>query len=137
MLQSKRDALGSEAMPQRPVNLNFLTIRFPITAWVSILHRLSGIFLFLLIPVLLWALQTSLASEEDFLRLKTNLQSPWVKILLWVSLSALVYHLIAGIRHLLLDLHFAESKVLGRFSAQLVLGCSVVLIVLLGYWIYA
>ena len=50
-------------MDKRPINLNFLTMTFPITAIVSLLHRMSGIFLFLLIPLLLWMLQESLASE--------------------------------------------------------------------------
>lgn len=64
---------------QRPVNLALLTIRFPATAVASILHRASGVLVFLLIPFLLWALDRSLASPEGFNRLVANLDQPFLK----------------------------------------------------------
>lgn len=122
-------------MKQRPVNLNFLTIHFPITAWVSIGHRLSGIFVFLLIPVFLWALQESLISNERMMSLKNLMMSAWVKGIIWILLTALFYHLIAGIRHLLMDIHIGDTKIIGRFSAQLVVGLAIISSISVGYWL--
>lgn len=122
-------------MKQRPVNLNFFTIHFPITAWVSIGHRLSGIFVFLLIPVFLWALQESLISNERMMSLKNLMMSAWVKGIVWILLTALFYHLIAGIRHLLMDIHIGDTKVIGRLSAQLVVGLAIISSISVGYWL--
>jgi succinate dehydrogenase / fumarate reductase cytochrome b subunit len=104
-----------------PVNLNLLKMRFPITAWVSILHRLSGIFIFLLIPALLYMLQESLSSEARFMLLQKNLDQPILRLGIWLLFSAIIYHSLAGIRHLLMDLHLGGSKQQARFSAFLVL----------------
>lgn len=120
-------------MKRRPINLNFLTIHFPVTAWVSIAHRLSGIFVFLMIPTLLWLLQESLASKERFLSLVAIFNHSVVVIGLWLLLAALLYHLIAGLRHLLMDIHIGESKIGGRLGAWLVIGISFGLILLMGY----
>ena len=123
-------------MKKRPINLNFFTLYFPITAWVSIAHRLSGILVFLLIPVLLWILQESLASKERYQGLVHLFQGRFAMFLLWGSLSALLYHLVAGTRHLLTDLHIGESKQGGKRGAWLVIGISVLLIALIGYWLW-
>ncbi len=120
-------------MNNRPVNLNFLTIRFPLAAIVSILHRISGIFLFLLIPLLLWMLQESLASETRWQLMHTLFRLPWVKAVTWVMLAGLIYHWIAGIRHLLLDMHVGETKTASRVSAFIVLSLSALLIIAVGY----
>jgi succinate dehydrogenase / fumarate reductase cytochrome b subunit len=124
-------------MKRRPINLNFLTIHFPVTAWVSIAHRLSGFFLFLIIPALLWMLQESLASESRFGDLKAILHTPLVYGCLWILLMALLYHLVAGIRHLLMDIHIGgESKKEGRISAWWVVSVSLILFVASGYWLW-
>ena len=93
---------------QRPVNLNLFTIKFPIPAIVSILHRISGVIVFLLIPLLLWMLHASLASVEQFDALRDTLDSPLIRFTLWVGLSALLFHLVAGIRHLFMDAGLAR-----------------------------
>jgi len=121
---------------RRPVNLNFATIHFPVTAWVSIAHRLSGILVFLLIPVLLWMLRESLASQERFTALVHLFSSPMVKISLWILLAALLYHWIAGIRHLLMDIHVGESKAGGKRGAWLVIVLSLIAFTLVGYWLW-
>ncbi len=120
-------------MKSRPTSLNFFTLCFPVTAWVSIAHRLSGIFVFLMIPALLWLLQESLASKARFLNLGVFFSHPLVVVGLWLLLAALVYHWVAGIRHLLMDVHIGESKIEGRKSAWIVIGISFCLILLIGY----
>lgn len=123
-------------MKRRPINLDFTTIHFPVTAWVSILHRLSGFFIFALIPLLLWMLQTSLASEARFIGLHHQLRQPIVLAIIWLFLSAIFYHLVAGLRHLLLDAHIGESKKEAHYSAFATLLISVLGSLLLGYWLW-
>lgn len=123
-------------MKERPVNLNILTLRFPITAWVSIAHRLSGIFLIFLIPLLLWGLQESLASPERFQALRQYFTQALVKIALWIFLSALFYHWLAGIRHLLLDVHVGESKSGGKRGAKLLILFAIAGSLLLGVFLW-
>jgi succinate dehydrogenase / fumarate reductase cytochrome b subunit len=121
---------------QRPKNLNLFTIRFPIPAIVSILHRISGLILFLLIPVLLWALQLSLASEYHFNELQQALTTPCAKIIIFCALAALIYHFVAGIRHLLMDIHIGEELKSGRIGAILTMIISLLLIIMTGIWLW-
>lgn len=121
---------------QRPKNLNLLTIRFPLPAIVSILHRISGVILFLLIPLILWGLSLSLSSPDEFDNLHLFLSSPIMKFLLWGSLSAFIYHFCAGIRHLLMDIHVGDELKSGRLSAKLTMVISVILIILAGVWLW-
>lgn len=121
---------------KRPVNLDLTTIKLPIMAIASILHRLAGIVLFLLLPLMLYYLHLSLAGPESFANLQLTLASPIHKLLMWAFLAALTYHLLAGIRHLLMDIGFGEQLHQGRQSAALVIGCSVIIVLLLGIWIW-
>ena len=106
---------------QGPKHLNFLKIHFPITAWVSIAHRASGFLLFLLIPVFLWVLERSLSGVAYFQQLKVCCTHPVWGTMLCLALTALVYHILAGLRHLFMDLHIGSSKSASRRSAQVVL----------------
>jgi succinate dehydrogenase / fumarate reductase cytochrome b subunit len=121
---------------QRPKNLNLLTIRLPLPAIVSILHRISGVILFLLIPLLLWALSISLSSPEDFDSLHQFLSTPLMKFFIWGFLSAFIYHFFAGIRHLLMDVHLGDELKSGRLSAKLTIIISIVFIILAGIWLW-
>ena len=121
---------------KRPVNLNLLTIKFPITAIVSILHRVSGTFLFLLIPVLLWILAQSLTGPLQFENIKDILSSSFVKFIVWVSLVALLYHFAAGIRHLIMDMGIAEDLPNARLGAKVVMVVTVILSLLAGIWLW-
>lgn len=121
---------------QRPKNLNLLTIQFPIPAIVSILHRISGVILFLLIPLFLWGLHLSLASQTSFDQLTMLFVKPWIKFLIWCSLAAFIYHFIAGIRHLLMDIHIGEELKSGRVTAISTMVISVILIILAGIWLW-
>ena len=122
--------------PKRPVNLNLFTIRFPIPAIVSILHRISGVILFLLIPFLLWGLNLSLSSQQDFDDIHAYLTTPLAKFIVWGLLSAFTYHFVAGIRHVLMDMGIGEGLKSGKLTAQLTLIISLVLIILIGVWLW-
>ncbi len=120
----------------RPTFLNLLAIRLPIAGWTSILHRVSGVFLFAASLYLLYLLTLSFGSAEDFKTLQQSLTSPWNSVLLWLTLSALAYHFVAGVRHLLMDLHIGESLRGGQIGSVLVLIVSVALAALCGVWLW-
>ncbi len=105
----------------RPKNLNLFTIKLPINALVSIMHRASGVLLFLLLPLMLLALQQSLDSAGSYEAL-THLMSHWlVKLLLIVCAWAFFHHFYAGIRHLLQDVHWMTTLQKSRFTGRVVL----------------
>lgn len=121
---------------KRPVNLDLRTIKLPVTAYTSILHRISGVILFLGIAVLLFALDKSLSSEEGFEQVKACLTSPLAKLVIWGLLSALLYHLVAGVRHLVMDAGVGETLEGGKRGSKIVIAIAVVLIVLAGVWVW-
>lgn len=120
---------------KRPKNLNLFTIHFPIPAIVSILHRISGVLLFLLIPIALWTLSLSF-TYEGFEMLKSGMNTWFVKLLVWLFLIPFCYHLVAGIRHLLTDIHIGSSLQGGRLTAKLTFIISLLLVILLGIWLW-
>ncbi len=121
---------------KRPVNLDISTFSLPITAYVSILHRVSGVILFGVVALLLWALGTSLSSESGFDGVKEVFSSPLVKLIMWASLAALAYHLIAGVRHLFMDVGIGETLEGGRTGAKIAIALAIVLILLAGVWVW-
>lgn len=122
---------------QRPVNLDLQTIRFPITAIASILHRVSGVITFVAIGILLWLLGTSLSSPEDFLTAASIMDSFFVKFIMWGILTALAYHAVVGIRHLLMDFgYLAETLESGTRSAKISFVITVVLSLLAGVLVW-
>lgn len=121
---------------KRPVNLNLWTIAFPIPAIVSILHRISGVILFLLIPALLALLACSLKSADGFNQVLSFLALPFVKFCVFATLLALFYHLVAGIRHLLMDFHCGDSLKGGRIGAWLTLFVTLVFAIFSGIWLW-
>lgn len=120
----------------RPVNLDLTTIRLPITAISSILHRISGIFIFVGVAVLLWGLQQSLASEESFNQLKECMSSVFVKLVLWAILSGVIFHFVAGIKHLIMDLGIGETLEGGKNLSVAVFVVAAIGILLAGVWIW-
>ena len=126
----------SSAKP-RPVYLNLLQIRLPLPGIVSILHRISGALLFILgIPMLLYALERSLASPESFAALKTATAHPLVKLVLIALVWAYLHHFCAGIRYLLIDAHVGDDLRPARQSsiAVLVVSLALTLIVAVRLW---
>lgn len=117
----------------RPKNLNLFTIRLPVNAIVSIMHRASGVALFLVQPLLLWALQQSLSNQAGYLRVSTMLQHWSVKLLVIGLAWAFFHHFYAGLRHLAMDVHWMTTLQKARFSSRVVLwlvGISVTLFAL-------
>ena len=101
-------------------------------ALASITHRVSGVVLFLLIPVMLWIFQTSLASAEGFADIFTN---PLVKFLAWIFVAALGYHFVMGFKHLFADMGFNEELQSGRTASIVSLVIAAILIVLSFIWV--
>lgn len=121
---------------KRPVNLDISTIRLPLAAWASITHRISGVIVFVGIALLLCLFDLSLSGPEGFAEVQAMGASPLFKFVVWALLSALAYHMVAGVKHLLLDFGIGETKEGGPRGAQLVIAVSAVLIVLLGVWVW-
>jgi succinate dehydrogenase / fumarate reductase cytochrome b subunit len=117
---------------ERPRNLPLATLRLPLPALVSILHRVSGVLLFLSLPGVLWLLQLSLSSAEGYQHVLDLLQSLPVRLLLLALTWALLHHLLAGLRHLALDLHFGLELAQARFTSKLVLLLGLLLTVAAG-----
>jgi succinate dehydrogenase / fumarate reductase cytochrome b subunit len=121
---------------KRPVNLDISTMRLPLTSWVSIAHRASGVILFVAMAILLWMLGASLESPESFAELEQYLSSPLAKLVIWGIVSALIYHSVAGVKHLIADFGIGETMEGGLAGAKIAIGVSVVLILLAGVWIW-
>lgn len=116
----------------RPKNLDLTTIKLPLPGFVSILHRISGAGLFLMLPLLLWLFQSSLTSPETFATFKAFAANPLAKLLLLGLLWAYLHHFCAGIRFLLLDVHVGIDLPSARLSSKIVLAVSLAATVLLG-----
>ncbi len=124
---------GDLSRRPRPVYLDLVRIRQPVPAIISILHRLSGALLFLIgIPLLLYALQQSLASPEAYAALQGNLGRPIVKLMLLGLVWAYLHHFCAGLRFLLLDLHIGTALKPARQSSFAVLVVSLALTAIIG-----
>jgi len=121
---------------RRPVYLNLFKIRLPLPGLVSILHRASGALLFVLLPVLLFGLQQSLASAADFAALHVWLRQPLVKLVLLGVVWAYLHHFFTGLRYLALDLDWGADLPQARFSAKLVLAAGMVATLLIGVWLW-
>ena len=106
--------------PKRPVNLDITTISLPLTNLASFAHRVSGIGLFAGVGLLLFVLQTSLESEESFEAVSEMFDNTMFSIILWLIFAALLYHFIAGAKHLILDFGFGETKGGAKIGASAV-----------------
>jgi succinate dehydrogenase / fumarate reductase cytochrome b subunit len=128
--------LGRGMKTDRPVNLALTKFSFPLAAITSITHRITGVLLFAGIAFLLYLLDQSLTSAQGFERSREILAQPLPKLLLIAVVATLAYHLVAGVKHLLLDFDFGDTIEGGRLAAQLTIAISVVLIGLAGAWLW-
>lgn len=127
------DAGSGRVRPvNRPKNLRLISIRLPLPALISILHRLSGVLLFLSLPAVLWLLGLSLQSPAGFERALAILSSPVLKLLQIGLIWAFLHHFLAGLRHMSLDLHFGLELAQARRSSKLVLIASLLLTAMAG-----
>ena len=123
----------------RPVNLSMgqvleVNLKSPV-AIASILHRLSGVIVFLLVPVLLWLLDKSLSSPEGFAEVQAIFGGFIVRFIVWVFVAGLIYHFVAGVKHLLADMGVAEELESGRLAATIALILSAIGIIAAFVWI--
>ncbi len=117
---------------KRPKHLALHLIKLPLPGILSILHRASGVLLFLLLPLLLWTLQYSLRASENFAFMSWMFAHPVSKLFLIVMLWAFLHHFFAGLRYLAIDLHWLRSLAQARSSSKVVLLVSLSLTIFLG-----
>lgn len=135
----------SELSRQRPQfrNINafkdLTTYRLPAAGWVSILHRISGALMFVLLPLIVWLFDTSVSSEISYERFSSAFSAGigfvpgWLfKLVVLAIIWAYLHHLIAGVRHLYMDARHAVTKQFGKSSAVVTLVLSIGLTVVLG-----
>lgn len=106
--------------------------RLPLAGYVSILHRISGLLMFALLPFVLYLLDKSLTSEISFEYMKGFVSNWFVKLVILGLVWAYLHHFTAGIRHLFLDFHFALDKDSGRKTSVAVFAISLTLTALIG-----
>lgn len=121
---------------ERPIHLALHVIKLPLPGLVSILHRASGLLLFLMLPLLLTMLQYSLRSIETYTQLIRVLQYPFIKLILLGLLWAFLHHFCSGIRYLAIDMDYGVWLGRARASSRWVLIVSLGLTVLLGAWLW-
>lgn len=124
-------------------NINALndlpTYRLPAAGWVSILHRISGALMFLLLPLIVWLFDTSVSSEISHDRFQAAFAAGigfvpgwFLKLVVLALIWAYLHHLIAGVRHLYMDMTHSVTKEFGKSSAVVTLVLSIGLTVVLG-----
>lgn len=113
--------------------------RLPLAAWVSILHRVSGAMMFVLLPFVIWMFDVSVTSEISYERFTTAFGAGFgfvpgwfVKLVVLGLLWAFLHHFIAGVRHLWMDMTHSVTKQQGKSSAALTLVLSLLLTAALG-----
>ncbi|MBK5966948.1 succinate dehydrogenase, cytochrome b556 subunit [Thiocystis minor] len=115
----------------RPVFLELWRIHLPIPGFVSILHRLSGILMVLAIPVAAILFEQALSGPDGFAATAAVLDAWPVRLVLLLLLWSLLHHLLAGLRHLLMDLDIGLDRPVARRNSWIVLIAALVLPVLL------
>lgn len=135
-----------EATRERPGPMGLkgaITYGHPLAAIVSILHRVSGIGLFLFMPFLIWMFDTSVTSEVSYARFThlfaagSGVLGGWFyKLIVLGLIWAFLHHLIAGLRHVWLDVTHQTTKKFGRVSAQFTLVVSLVVTLALGFKLF-
>ena len=133
-----------DTLKHRPVYRNIHVTqlrgyRLPAAGWVSILHRISGAMLFLLLPFLIWLFDTSVTSEVSYAQFASLFHAGWAgipgfffKLVALAMIWAYVQHFIGGVRHLWMDMTHAVGLEFGRQSAWATLAATAVITVGLG-----
>jgi succinate dehydrogenase / fumarate reductase cytochrome b subunit len=121
----------------RPVHLDLARLRLPLPGWVSILHRVSGVLLFLALPAGVWALSSSLASEAGFRAMLECTQHPLAKLSAAGLAWGFSHHLFAGLRHLAMDAHWGVDLKRARWSSAAVFAASGATTLAFAVWVFA
>ncbi len=117
---------------KRPKHLALHLIKLPLPGFVSILHRFSGLILFLALPLLLLMLQYSLHSSDTYTQLQEVFANPLAKLMMLGVLWSFLHHFCAGLRYLAIDLQFVNNLAQARSSSKMVMVASLLLTVLIG-----
>ena len=122
----------------RPVNLPLVSLFFsmPVTATASILHRASGIALFVGAIYLFYLLDLALGSADGFAQAERVVGEGLGRIGVWVVLTALGYHFLAGLKHLLLDFHVGDTPASARAGAWITIVLTAVAAIGAGVWLW-
>ena len=131
--------MSNKGKAHRPVNVDpvdLMRFAWPVTAVASISHRISGVILFVGVLFALYALEQSLADQASFESMKAAMLSPFGKLVTWGLLAALAYHVVAGIKHLMMDMEIADTLEGGRFAAKVTLLFGGILVVLAAIWVF-
>ncbi|MFT4927647.1 MAG: succinate dehydrogenase / fumarate reductase cytochrome b subunit [Phenylobacterium sp.] len=122
---------------QRPVNLvDFKTFDWPASAKASILHRVTGVAMFFAMAFVVWAWQESLSSQAGFNLISDLMTSFIAKFIAWGTLVVLSYHMIGGIRHMIMDLGYLEELESGNNSANFILVLWIIISLAAGAWLW-
>ncbi len=121
---------------QRPVNLDLTTIKMHPAANASILHRVSGVIMVFAIGILLLTLSTSLSSAEGFAQIQGYLDGIFFKFIIFGCLSALTFHVLAGVRHLFMDLGHFEELASGNATAKVIMILWLAISAVIGVWLW-
>ena len=117
---------------QRPVNLDLNTIKFPPSAVSSILHRVTGVAMFFALLFVIWAWAVSVTSPDGFASVQSIMDGVIGKLIAIGTASALTYHILGGVRHVIMDMGHLEELESGNNSARAIIALWVVLTVVLG-----
>jgi succinate dehydrogenase / fumarate reductase, cytochrome b subunit len=136
----------AEAAKQRPGTMRLvdaLQYRLPLAGLVSILHRGSGVLMFVLLPFVIWMFDKSVTSEISYATFTSVFNAGagvipgwFFKLVALALIWAYLHHFIAGVRHLWMDATHAVTKEFGHSSAVFTLGLSVLLTLALGYKLF-
>ncbi len=120
----------------RPVYLNLLKIHLPLPGWVSILQRMSGAVLFLVLPLLLYVLQASF-NRDGYTQLSEWSAMPAAKMLLTLLMWGYLQHLLGGLRFLLLDIHVGTSlRTARKLSVATLLASGLLTLIIAVMWLW-
>ena len=117
---------------QRPVNLQLNTISFPPAAIVSILHRVTGVAMFFAMIFVIWAWAVSVHSINGFDQVADLMDGPLGKFVAIGTSSALIFHILGGIRHVIMDMGHWEELESGNSSAKIIIGLWIILTIVVG-----
>ncbi|API87549.1 succinate dehydrogenase, cytochrome b556 subunit [Francisella uliginis] len=120
-------------------NIDLMSIKsynFPVTAISSILHRISGVILIIAIPLAVVGMNYSLAGPSGYENTVAVLTKSWVSIFFWLFLSAITYHVYAGIRHMIMDIGFGESMKVAKLTSLIVIVLGVISAILWGCYLW-
>ena len=121
---------------ERPTNLDLSTVKFPITAIASILHRVSGIIVFIALAIFLALLNCSLTSSGNFQQVQGYFDLFIVEFIFWGALTGLAYHAVFGVRHMIQDLGHWEELDSASLSAKVGFVITAVLSILAGILVW-